>query len=127
MLYISLTHLINKHIITLIHITCCMAPNRLNLFNHTMTNPNINTIISILNGPIQQPKPTAVGFKIVHIGTNKTPASILGMAPIDGKSWQNSLCFDSLANDMRSHMDSLSIHDLVAVVSTKSPTVMCKG
>ena len=43
--------------------------------------------MSILNGLLKQPKPTAAGFKIIHIGTDNLPVSILDMAPINGRFW----------------------------------------
>ena len=33
-------------------------------------------------------KPTAGGFKFLYVGKDKTPLSILEMAPIDGDVWK---------------------------------------
>ena len=75
----------------------------------------------MLNGAFHPPKPNTPGFKIVHIGLDRLPFSILDMASLFSKSWQKSTCFDSLAKAMRVHMDTLSIPDLVTVVSTEIP------
>ena len=34
-------------------------------------------------------KPTAAGFKIVYVGKDKTPLSILEMSPIEGDACKN--------------------------------------
>ena len=57
-----------------------MVTHTLNPFEHTMTNPNINIIISLLNGALLQYKPTAADFNSVHTITDKISVSILNMA-----------------------------------------------
>ena len=43
------------------------------------------------------------------------------MNPLNGKSWQKTSSFDSLSNTLRSHIDNLSILDLLNIVSTEVP------
>ena len=86
-----------------------------------MSNPNTNALMTMLNGAFRKSKPTAAGFKIVHIGVDRLPVSILDMASLSSKYWQKSTCFDSLANAMRGHMDTLNISDLVTAVSSEIP------
>ena len=86
-----------------------------------MSNFNTNAVITMLCGALHPKETTAAGFKIVHIGSNRLPVSILAMAPLNGKAWQKQSSFDSLATTMRSHMDNLSIPDLLTVVSTEVP------
>ena len=43
------------------------------------------------------------------------------ISPINMKSWKKKPYFDSLATTMKSHMDNLSIPELVTVVSTNLP------
>ena len=54
-----------------------MAPKVGNIQYHKVNDPNPNNIILILTGALQKSTPTAAGFKIVHIGTDKLPVSIL--------------------------------------------------
>ena len=86
-----------------------------------MTNPTTNAIMSMLQGAIETKKPTAAGFKIIYIGSDKLPVSILDIAPLNGKPWQKKTTFDCLASTMRNHMDNLSIPDLITSVSTEIP------
>ena len=109
-----ITHLISKHLITLVSITCCMAPGRKNFFL-------ANTIMTMLQGALHKKKHTAAGFKTIHIGTDKLHVRILKIAPFNGKSWKKKSSFESLTTPMRSHMDNLSILDFVTVVSTEIP------
>ena len=97
-----------------------MASNR-TTYSHTISNPNTNAIMSMLHGSLEQKNPTAVGFKMVHMGSNKLLVSILDIAPLNGKAWQKTTTFDCLASTMRIHMDNLAIPDLITVVSTKLP------
>ena len=75
----------------------------------------------MLNGAFHFTKPTSAGFKVVHIRVDRLPVSILDMASLSSKSLQKSTCFDSLASAIRGHMDTLSIPDLVTVVSKEIP------
>ena len=53
-----------------------------------MSSPNANAIMSIIQGEMEQKKPTTAGYKIIHIGSDKLPDSILNIAPLNGKAWQ---------------------------------------
>ena len=97
-----------------------MAPDRTTYF-HTMSNPNTNAIMSMLQGAMEQRKPTAAGYKIIFVGSDKLPVSILELAPLNGKAWQKKTSFDCLSSTMRSHMDNLGIPDLITAVSTDIP------
>ena len=47
-----------------------------------MSSPNTNALMTLLNDAVRgHRKPTAAGFKIVYVGKDKTPLSILEMAP----------------------------------------------
>ena len=70
-----------------------MAPDRLSHF-HTMSLPNTNALMSLLSDAVKgNRKPSAAGFKIVYVGKDKTPLSILEMAPIDGDVWKKICLF----------------------------------
>ena len=94
-----------------------MVPIRKTHF-HTISNPDTNTIISMLHGALQGTKSTSAGIKIVHIGIDKLHVTISEMDPLNGKPWKTTSCYDNLDNTMRTHMDNLSIPDLVTVMST---------
>ena len=64
-----------------------MAPDQTTHFC-TMSNPNTNALVSMLQGTLQPKKPPASGFKIVKVGMDKLPVSILEMDSINGKTWQ---------------------------------------
>ena len=98
-----------------------MALDTTNLLNHPMSNPNTNAIMSMINNSFNYSKPTATGFKIVHVGVDRLPISILNIVFLSSKFWQKITCFDSLAKAMRGHMDSLSILDLVTAFSSDLP------
>ena len=59
----------------------------------TMSSPITNAIINLLNNAARDPKHTAAGFKIVHVGKDKYPMSILEMAPVDNDEWKKSASF----------------------------------
>ena len=61
-----------------------MAPNGISHF-HTVSSPNTNDLMSLLSNAVKDNrKPSAAGFKVVYVGKDKSPLSILEMAPIDG-------------------------------------------
>ena len=47
--------------------------------------------MSMLQGAMDQKNPTAAGYKITHIGSDKLPVSILDIAPLNGKAWHKRL------------------------------------
>ena len=94
-----------------------MAPDRLSHF-HTMSSPNTNALMSLLSDAVKSNrKPSAAGFKIVYVGKDKTPLSILEMAPIDEDVWKKSASFDSLSSTIRGQMDEHSTADLMSTIS----------
>ena len=95
-----------------------MAPNRKTHF-HTMVNPNTNTLMSMLHGALTPKKATASSVKIVEIGTDKYPISVMEIASIDGKIWEKKACFDSISTVMYNHIDNLSTLDLITAVSSE--------
>ena len=81
-----------------------MAPDRLSHFR-TMSSPNINALMTLLTNVVKgNCKPTAVGFKIFCVGKDKTPLSILEMAPIESDAWKKSASFESLSSTIRGQM-----------------------
>ena len=84
---------------------------------HTMSNPNTNALMSMLQGALKSKPTTVVGFKIVEIGTEKLPVSIMDMVSIDGTIWEKKACFDCLASAMYNHIDNISTPDLLTVVA----------
>ena len=44
---------------------------------HTMSSPNTNALITLINNAVRDPKPTAAGFKKFYVGKDKYPMSIL--------------------------------------------------
>ena len=77
--------------------------------------------MSMLQGAMDQKNPTAAGYEVMYIGSDKLPVSILDIAPINCKTWQKKTTFDCIVSTMRSHMDNLSIPDLITSVSTEIP------
>ena len=61
-------------------------------------------------------KPTTAGFKIVHVGKDKTNLSILEIAPIEGDTWKKSASFESLFSTVRRKMEAYSTPDLVSII-----------
>ena len=57
-----------------------MAPKQSSLY-HTMSNPNTNALVNLLNDAVRYPKFTATGFKIFYVVKDKYPISVLEMAP----------------------------------------------
>ena len=92
-----------------------MTPDCRTLF-HILSTPNTNAIMSMLQGATEQRKPTAVGYKIIFVGSDKLPVSILELARLNGKAWQKKTSFDCLSSTMRSHMNNLGIPDLITSV-----------
>ena len=77
-----------------------MAPDSHSHF-HTMSSPNTNALITLINNAVRDPTPTAAGFKIVYIGKDKYPMSILEMARVDDDGWKKSASFESLSSTVR--------------------------
>ena len=59
-----------------------MAPKRSSLY-HTMSNPNTNALMTLLTDAVRDPKLTAAGFKIIYVGNDKYPLSVLEMTPVE--------------------------------------------
>ena len=60
-----------------------------------MSSPNTNALMTLLTDAVKgNRKPTAAGFKIVYVGKDKTPLSILEMAPIEGDALKKSASFN---------------------------------
>ena len=97
-----------------------MAPEPQSLF-HTMSSPNTNALITLLNNAVREPKPTAAGFKIVYVGKDKYPMSILEMAPVDDDGWKKSASFESLSSTIRGQIDVQNTADLISVISQEIP------
>ena len=65
-----------------------MAADRLSHF-HTMSLPNTNDVMTLLTDAVRgNHKPVVAEFKIVYVGKDKTPLSILEMVPIEGDAWK---------------------------------------
>ena len=58
---------------------------------HTMSSPNTNALITLLNNAVRDPNTTAAGFKIVYVRKDKYSMSILEMAPVDDDEWKKVL------------------------------------
>ena len=97
-----------------------MAPEPQSLL-HTMSSPNTNALITLLNNAVREPKPTAAGFKIVYVGKDKYPMSILEMAPVDDDGWKKSASFESLSSTIRGQIDVQNTADLISVISQEIP------
>ena len=54
---------------------------------HMMSSPNTIALITLLNNAVRDPKTTAAGFKIVYVGKDKYPMSILKIVPVDNNEW----------------------------------------
>lgn len=60
-----------------------MASDR-KILNHTMISRNTSAFITLLYDTVKEnPKPTAVGFKIVYVDKKSYPLSILEMSHIE--------------------------------------------
>ena len=87
-----------------------------------ISSPNTNVLMALLNDAVRgHHKPTAAGYKIVYVGKDKTPLSILEMAPIEGDAWKKSASFESLSSTIRGQMESYSSADLISVISQELP------
>ena len=82
-----------------------MAPD-LRFHYHTMTNPNTNALMSMLQNAVRADNgPTAAGFKTAYVGKDRFPIMILKMASLDDDAWKKSASFESLASSVRGQMD----------------------
>ena len=95
-----------------------MAPNGTTHF-HTMSNSNINALMLMIQGALQPKNVTVTVFKIVEIGTDKLPVSILEIASINATLWEKKAYFDSLSKAMSNHIDNLSTLDLITTVTSE--------
>ena len=78
-----------------------MAPD-LRFHYHTMTNPNTNALMSMLQNAVRDDNgPTAAGFKTAYVGKDRFSIMILKMASIDDDAWKKSASFESLASSVR--------------------------
>lgn len=64
-----------------------MVPNTIPLY-YTMTNPSHNALMNLLNDVARNPKPTVVGFKIIYVGKDEYPISVLEMTPVEADRWK---------------------------------------
>ena len=74
-----------------------MAPTSLDLFNRTMSNPNTNTLMSLLENAASIRKSSAAGFKTIYVGPDKLPLSVLKIPPFNESCLEKSASFDRLA------------------------------
>ena len=74
-----------------------MAPITLNLLDHTMSNPNTNALMSLLENAARTRKSSAAGFKTIYVGPDKLPISLLQMAPLTSPVRIKNASFDSLS------------------------------
>ena len=86
-----------------------------------MSSPNTNALITLINNAVRDPKPTAAGFKIVYIGKDKYPMSILEMAPVTEDGWKKSASFESLSSTVRGQIEIQNTADLISVISQEIP------
>ena len=86
-----------------------------------MTNTNTTAFVTLLNDTVRDPKPTAAGFKIVYIGKDKYPLSVLEMTPVEADRWKKSALFESLSATIRGWEDMQNTADLVIVMSQEIP------
>ena len=105
-----------------------MAPTHRNSTNprpHSplrMSNPNTSGIC-IANRHRQQSN-TAISasqLKVVHIGKNKQPVTIVKMVSINEQAWKKSACFESLRNTVYSLVDAHSVAEITALVTNELP------
>ena len=97
-----------------------MAPDSQPLF-HTMTSPNTNAFMTLLNNAIWEPDPMSAGFKILYVGKYKHPMIILEMASVDNDGWRKSALFDSLLSAIQGQIDVQNTADLISVISQEIP------
>ena len=87
-----------------------------------MSSPNTNALMNLLSNAVKDNrKPSAAGFIAVYVGKDKSPLSILEMAPIDGDVWKKSASFESLFSTIRGQMDAHSTADLISIISQEIP------
>ena len=72
----------------------------LSLFKHTMNSPTGTALVSLIHGASSPKKSSSAGFKVIPIGLDKLPISILDTTPLTGHVLKKSTSFDSLANAM---------------------------
>ena len=97
-----------------------MAPKQNSLY-HTMSNPNTNALVTLLNDAVRDSKLTAAGFKIIHVGKNNYPLSVLEIAPVEADGWEKSVALDSLFSTIRGQMDIYNTADLILVMPQEMP------
>ena len=93
-----------------------MAPDSQSLF-HTMTSPNTNALMTLLKNAVREPKPTVARFKILYVGKDKYPMSILEMASVDNDGWKKCVSLKSLLSTIQRQMDVQNTVDLILVIS----------
>ena len=87
-----------------------------------MSNPNTSAIC-IANRHRQQSNAaiSASQLKVVHIGKNKQPVTIVKMVSINEQAWKESACFGSLRNTVYSLVDAHSVAEITALVTNELP------
>ena len=85
-----------------------------------MSNPNINALSvatrnRTFNGG-QNP-----GVKVVHIGKDMQPVSLMTMASINKQPWEKSASFEGLRRTVYSLVDTHSVADVITLVSEELP------
>ena len=98
------------------------APSNQDTYDHsnptTMSNPNSLAV----NAANRQRNTTpasnlASGLKIVHIGKDMQPVTIVKMVSVNKETWEKSACFQSLKNTIYSLVESHSPAEVTAFVS----------
>ena len=87
-----------------------------------MSNPNTSAL-SMANRQRHQlgSDSTASNLKVVYIGKDKQPVTIIPMVSINGQAWKKSACFESLRNIVYSLADSHSVAEVTSLVSNELP------
>ena len=88
-----------------------------------MSNPNTNALALSNRRYIDTTanRDTNSGIKLVHIGKDMQPVTIVKMSSINSHAWKKSACFDSLQTTIYNLAESHTVADIISLVSQELP------
>ena len=87
-----------------------------------MSNPNINALsLSTRFTDAPSSQDATSGLKVVHIGKDMQPVTIVKMASINSQAWKKSACLTSLRTSVYNLVESHTVADLISLISHELP------
>jgi hypothetical protein len=87
-----------------------------------MSNPNTSELsLANRHRQVSSSANMASGLKVVYIGKDQQPVTIVQMISINRPAWRKSACFESLRNTIYSLVDSHSIAELTSFIANELP------